>query len=87
MISSKPHSSPWERIVRDSWSGELRIRDRGRDQGRIGLGDGVEAVDCGELVQGAEMTRVGIRESCLYARRDSDIVLPPTSPNMRTEWS
>lgn len=53
----------------------------------MGLGDGVEVVGWGQQDQGAVMNGVGVRESCLYPRRDSDIVLLPTSPSMRTEPS
>lgn len=74
MIPSTPHWSPWERIVRDSWGTENQ-GDQGRNQGMVGLDDGVEAVDSGEQVQGAVMTRVWVKEICLYPRRDSDIVL------------
>ena len=63
-----------KKIVRDPW-GTKNQGDQGRNRGRIGLGDGVEAVDPGEQVQGAVMTRVWVKEICLYPRRDSDIVL------------
>ena len=74
MILSTPLWSPWERIVRDFWGTENQ-GDQGRNRGRVGLDDGVEAVDSGEQVQGAIMTRVWVKEICLYPRRDSDIVL------------
>ena len=46
-----------ERIVRDSWGTENQ-GDQGRNRGRVGLDDGVEAADSGEQVQGTVMTRV-----------------------------